>query len=70
MKYFSFENSGLPQIQQHVEGEKHKQKASAKFAQTQRHFVLFGTNVNKRKDQGPVNIPIQDISLQLKLSGS
>ena len=70
MKYFSFENSGLPQIQQHAEGEKHKQKASAKFAQTQRHFVLFGTNVNKRKDQGPVNIPIQDISLQLKLSGS
>ena len=68
VKDFSVEISGLPQIQQHAKGEKHKQKTSAKFAQTQRHFVLSGTNVNKRRDQGPVNIPIQDMSQQEKVT--
>ena len=56
MKDFSIEKSGLPQIQQHAKGEKHKQNWRLILSL----LKLKGTS--KRKDQGPVNIPIQDMS--------
>lgn len=69
LKDFSIENSGLPQIQQHAKGERHRKLSQAKFSQTQRHFVLSATSGESRgKDKRLVNVPIQDMSQQKKLT--
>ena len=65
LKDISIENSGLPQIQQHAKGEKHRKLSQARFSQTQRHFVLSATcGESLGKDKVPV--PIQDMSQQGK----
>ena len=69
LKDISIENSGLPQIQQHAKGEKHRKLSQARFSQTQRHFVLSATCGESRgKDKVPVNVPIQDMSQQEKVT--
>ena len=48
---------------------KHRKLSAAKFSQAQRHFVLSATSSeNKGKDQGPLSIPIQDLSQQKKVA--
>ena len=65
LKEIWVENSGLPQIQQHAKGEKHRKLSQARFSQTQRHFVLSATCGESRgKDKVPVNVPIQKVTMQ------
>ena len=69
LKDISVKNSGLPQIQQHAKGEKHRKLSQARFSQTQRHFVLSATCGESRgKHKVPVNVPIQDMSQQEKVT--